>query len=275
MLIEPLLALLPYPEIDPVIVQIGPLAVRWYGLAYVAGLILGWRYMHVMNRRYAKAMEPKDIDDLLFWMTIGVVLGGRLGSVLFYNLELYLNNPLAIFAVWQGGMSFHGGLLGVIVAEVWFARRRGIPLLRLADLVAVAVPIGLFFGRIANFINGELYGRPTDVSWAMIFPHSDGLPRHPSQLYEAGLEGLLLFVVLFVLARRPGGFERPGSLAGVFLIGYGLSRILVEFAREPDAVPGYLWAGTTMGQWLSAPMLVGGAVLIWIGWRRTTRQAAQ
>ena len=153
--------------------------------------------------------------------------------------------------------------LGVIVAEVLFARRRGIPLLPLADLVAVAVPIGLFFGRIANFINGELYGRPTDVAWAMVFPHSDGQPRHPSQLYEAALEGVLLFVVLFLLARRPGGFSRPGFLTGVFLIGYGLSRILVELAREPDAVPGYLFGGTTMGQWLSVPMLLGGAWLLW------------
>lgn len=273
MLIEPLLAVLPFPQIDPVIFQIGPLAVRWYGLAYVAGLVLGWRYMHLMNRRYAKAMEPKDIDDLLFWMTIGVVVGGRLGSVLFYNLPYYIDNPLAALAIWQGGMSFHGGLLGVIAAEIIFARRRGIPLLRLADLVAVAVPIGLFFGRIANFINGELYGRRTDVAWAMVFPNSDGQPRHPSQLYEAALEGLLLLVVLFFLARRPGGFERPGSLAGVFLIGYGLSRIVVELAREPDAYPGYLIGGTTMGQWLSVPMLVLGALLIWNG-RRQAKTAA-
>ena len=263
MLIEPLLAVLPYPEIDPVIVELGPLALRWYGLAYVVGLLLGWRYMHVMNRRYAEIMQTRDIDDLLFWMTLGVVLGGRLGSVLFYNFEQYIDDPLAVLAIWQGGMSFHGGLLGVIVAEVLFARRRGIPLLPLADLVAVAVPIGLFFGRIANFVNGELYGRPTDVAWAMVFPHSDGQPRHPSQLYEAALEGVLLFVVLFLLARRPGGFSRPGFLTGVFLIGYGLSRILVELAREPDAVPGYLFGGTTMGQWLSVPMLLGGAWLLW------------
>lgn len=274
MLIESLLALLPFPQIDPVIFSIGPLAVRWYGLAYVAGLVLGWRYMHLLNRRYAKAMEPKDIDDLLFWMTIGVVLGGRLGSVLFYNLPYYIDNPLAAFAIWQGGMSFHGGLLGVIAAEILFARRRGISLFRLADLVAVAVPIGLFFGRIANFINGELYGRQTDVAWAMIFPNSDGEPRHPSQLYEAGLEGLLLLVVLFLLARRPGAFDKPGSLAGVFLIGYGLSRIVVELAREPDAYPGYLIGGTTMGQWLSVPMLLLGAALIWNGHRlaKATKQ---
>ena len=269
MLIEPLLAVLPFPTIDPVIVQFGPIAIRWYGLAYVAGLILGWRYMHVMNRRYAQAMQPRDIDDLLFWMTLGVVLGGRLGSVLFYNLPYYIDNPLAVLAIWQGGMSFHGGLLGVIVAEVLFARRRGIPLLAMADLVAVAVPIGLFFGRIANFINGELYGRTTDVAWAMVFPGSDGLPRHPSQLYEAGLEGIVLFVVLYLLARRPGGFARPGALTGVFLIGYGLSRIVVELAREPDAYPGYLIGGTTMGQWLSLPMLLAGLFLLW----RSRRQA--
>ncbi|HZD25660.1 MAG TPA: prolipoprotein diacylglyceryl transferase, partial [Alphaproteobacteria bacterium] len=260
------LAVLSYPQIDPVLVRLGPLAIRWYALAYVAGLVLGWLYMRRLNRRHAKAMQAVDIDDFLVWATFGVVLGGRIGYVLFYNLPYYASQPLRALEIWQGGMAFHGGLLGVILAMLLFARRRGVPLLTLADLTACATPIGLFFGRIANFINGELYGRASDVPWAMVFPNGGPLPRHPSQLYEAGLEGLVLFLVMAWLAMRPGIFARRGTLAGCFLIGYAIARMSGELFRQPDVQIGYLEAGSTMGQWLSLPMLLGGLLLIW--WAR-------
>lgn len=265
--------MIPFPEIDPVAVQIGPLAVRWYGLAYVAGFVLGqWLAMRLADR---DPMRPsrKDIDRLAGWLIIGVALGGRLGFVLFYNLAYYLEHPLEVLAIWQGGMSFHGGLLGVVTALLLFSWRSRIPLLALSDIVAVVVPIGLFFGRLANFINAELWGRPTDAPWGVVFPGQD-IARHPSQLYEAALEGVVLFAVLFLLARIPSMRRRTGALTGVFLLGYGLARITVEFFREPDAHLGYLFAGATMGQLLSFPMVLVGLLLIWRApWPQTTQDA--
>ncbi|KXJ59238.1 MAG: prolipoprotein diacylglyceryl transferase, partial [Thalassospira sp. Nap_22] len=203
-------------------------------------------------------MSKRDVDDLLFWATLGVILGGRLGYILFYNLDYYLDNPANILKVWQGGMAFHGGFMGVIVAIILFARKRNISILAVLDAAAVATPIGLFFGRIANFINGELYGRTTDVAWGFVFPNGGPEPRHPSQLYEAALEGLILFVVLFILSRKAFVRHRPGILGGTFVAGYGISRIIVEFFRQPDAQLGYLAGGITMGQVLSIPMVLAG-----------------
>ena len=270
MIIDAPLAALTFPQIDPVLVQLGPFAIRWYALAYIAGLLSGWRYMLRLNDRQAKMATAEVVDDLLVWTIVGVILGGRLGYVLFYNLPYYVDNPMRALAVWQGGMSFHGGLLGVTVAMVWFARRQQLELLRLSDLMSCAVPLGLFFGRIANFINGELYGRVSDLPWAVIFPHAGPLPRHPSQLYEAVLEGAVLFTVLAWLAWRRDALQRPGFLTGVYLCGYALARALVELVRQPDAQIGLLPLGTTMGQWLSLPMLLGGLYLIW----RTRRPAS-
>ncbi len=253
---------LPFPAIDPVLIEIGPLAIRWYSLAYIAGLLLGWRLMHHMARRISGVITQTAVDDFLVWVTLGVILGGRLGYIAFYRLDFYLENPLAMLAVWQGGMSFHGGLAGVIVATALFTRKRKIPLLVFSDILACAAPIGLFFGRIANFINGELFGRVADVPWAMVFPRGGPEPRHPSQLYEAGLEGLVLFIVLMVLSRSAFVRARPGMLAGVFMLGYGAARAIVEVFREPDAHLGFLTAGLTMGQWLSLPVFALGVWLI-------------
>ncbi|PIW29292.1 MAG: prolipoprotein diacylglyceryl transferase [Rhodospirillales bacterium CG15_BIG_FIL_POST_REV_8_21_14_020_66_15] len=282
---------LAFPAIDPIAIEIGPIAIRWYALAYIAGLILGWRYMLRMTgdlplRDVEVADEEAEegktktktktktkiiqepvvtrlhVDDFLVWATVGVVLGGRLGYVLFYKPGFYLEHPLNILTVWQGGMSFHGGLLGVCVATVLFCRKREVPLFTFADMMGCAAPIGLLFGRIANFVNGELFGRPADVPWAMVFPHGGPIARHPSQIYEALLEGLLLFVVLAVLRRRPGLRARPGFLAGAFFAGYGAARITAEFFREPDAHLGFLFQGATMGQLLSLPMIAFGLWLI-------------
>lgn len=252
-----------FPVIDPVAIAIGPFAVRWYALAYIAGILLGWRYCLWLARRRPQYFEPAAIDDFVLYATLGIVLGGRLGYVLFYNLPYFLQNPLEIFMVWQGGMSFHGGMLGVLFAIGLFGRRVGAPYLAVGDIVAAATPIGLFFGRIANFVNGELFGRAApDVPWAMVFPHGGPEPRHPSQLYEAVLEGLVLFVILLLLARRPEIRERPGQVGGAFLAGYGLFRIIVELFREPDAHIGLLAFGGTMGQLLSVPMVLVGLALV-------------
>lgn len=255
-------AVLSYPEIDPVLIWIGPIAIRWYALAYAAGLFLGWRYVLELNRRRARVTDDRGVDDLLLWLTLGVVAGGRLGYVAFYKPGYYLDNPLDAIQVWQGGMSFHGGLLGVAVALWLFARRRALAPLRLADLVMPAVPIGLFFGRLANFINGELHGRASDLPWAMVFPRGGPVPRHPSQLYEAALEGMVLFVGLWALWRFTKVRERPGFLFGAFLAGYGVSRLIVELFRQPDAHLGFLLAGATMGQLLSLPMIAAGLWLM-------------
>ena len=253
---------IPFPAFDPVAVEIGPLVIRWYALAYIAGLVLGWRLARRLVLRPGWKITPEGVDDLLFYVTLGVILGGRLGYVLFYQPDYYAANPLEILYVWRGGMSFHGGLIGVLVATVYFARRAGVPPLEVADLLAAVAPLGLFFGRIANFVNGELWGRVTDVPWAVVFPRAGPDPRHPSQIYEALLEGLLLFVVLQILAWRPRRPEQQGMLAGVFLLGYGLARSFVELFREPDPQLGYLWGGLTMGQILSIPLVVAGLYLL-------------
>lgn len=262
MSLPPTLALIPFPAIDPVLVEFGPLAIRWYALAYVAGLLLAWRYMMRLSRVPGAALTAADVDDMLVWATFGVVLGGRLGYVLFYNPGHFLAHPGDIVAVWRGGMSYHGGMLGVVAAVVWFARRRGLAVLPIGDLVVQGVPIGLFLGRLANFINGELYGRPSTVPWAMVFPGGGPAPRHPSQLYEAGLEGVALFALLWLVARRRVWRQRAGLLTGVFCIGYALARLFIELFREPDAHIGLLAAGTTMGQLLSLPLLAAGLYLV-------------
>ena len=251
---------LAYPAIDPVLVQIGPLAIRWYALAYIAGILLAWRYMILLAPR--TTIDRRDVDDFMVWGTLGVIAGGRLGYVLFYKPGHYLDHPLDALALWQGGMSFHGGLLGVVFAVWLFARRRGYHWVALGDLVCCATPIGLFLGRLANFINGELYGRTTDSPLGMVFPGAGPLPRHPSQLYEAFLEGPLLLAALFWLSRREGAFSRRGFLSGAFFAGYGIARTIAEAFREPDAHIGFLAFGTTMGQWLSLPVLAAGIWLI-------------
>ncbi len=256
------LLLIPFPVIDPVAVEIGPFAIRWYALAYITGLLIGWRYMVRLSREDGAALTPVQVDDLLLWVTLGVVLGGRLGYVLFYNPGHYLANPLEIAALWRGGMSFHGGMIGVVVALAIFARRRGLSLLAIADPMARSIPIGLFLGRLANFINGELYGRPSELPWAMVFPAGGPQPRHPSQLYEAAGEGLVLFVLLWVLARKTGLGRRPGFLSGAFCAAYGVARIVAELFRQPDAHIGFIAGGVTMGQLLSLPLMALGLYLM-------------
>ncbi len=253
-----------FPQFDPVLLRIGPLAIRWYALAYIVSLILAWRIVRRLVLRTPAVATALQVDDFLSWATLGVVLGGRLGYVLFYQPLHFLAEPLQIFVVWQGGMSFHGGMLGVAVAIVWFCRRQGIPILGLADRIAIVAPIGLGLGRIANFVNGELWGRPAPdwLPWAMIFPTGGPVARHPSQLYQALLEGALLFIVMLLLARRETMRARFGCLTGAFLAGYAVARITGEFFREPDAFLGFLFAGVTMGQLLSVPMLLAGLWLI-------------
>ena len=253
---------LPFPAFSPVLFEFGPIVIRWYALAYIVGLILGWRYCLYLTRHPRLLIKESDIDDFLVWATLGVILGGRIGFVLFYQPAEYLAHPDAILMVWKGGMSFHGGLIGVIVAMLLFAYRRQLPFFQLADIVACATPIGLFLGRLANFVNGELFGRPTSVPWAMVFPNGGPEPRHPSQLYEALLEGLVLFLLLFVVARFGKARRQMGLLSGLFFIGYGVFRIVGELFREPDANVSYLVGGTTMGQWLSAPMILLGIVFV-------------
>jgi phosphatidylglycerol---prolipoprotein diacylglyceryl transferase len=263
---------LAYPSIDPVMITIGPLPIRWYALAYVAGLVLGWAYARVFVRQKtfwggAAPLDRLDIDDLLLYAAMGVILGGRLGYVLFYNPEFYLAHPAEIFAVWKGGMSFHGGLVGTALAIYVLARRKRISVLILADVCAAAVPIGLFLGRIANFIKPELWGRPTGVPWAMVFPGAGPFPRHPSQLYEASLEGFVLFLVLYI-AVHLGALRRPGLVAGLFATGYGIARITCEFFREPDPQLGFLFGSATMGMLLSLPLIGIGVALIVLACRK-------
>jgi phosphatidylglycerol:prolipoprotein diacylglycerol transferase len=250
-----------FPMIDPVLVQIGPFAIRWYALAYIAGLLLGWRYCRYLAAR-GGPISPDAFDDFLTWATIGTVLGGRLGDVLFYRLGYFIQHPLEVFAIWQGGMSYHGGMIGVLLAIYFFARKRGLPWMALGDLVAAATPIGLFFGRLANFINAELWGRVSDVPWAMVFPGAGPLPRHPSQLYEALLEGAVLFAMMLWLAHKPELRARHGFIGGAFLAGYGVVRSIGEIFREPEVFIDALPFGTTWGQWLCVPMIVAGAVLM-------------
>jgi phosphatidylglycerol:prolipoprotein diacylglycerol transferase len=253
---------LAFPAIDPVIVEIGPFALRWYALAYVVGLVLGWLLVRALVRRAPAGIALKDVDDFLTWATFGVIVGGRVGYVLVYNLPHFLENPLEMLAVWRGGMSFHGGLAGVVVALVAFARVRRLDLLALADRIAVATPVGLLLGRLANFVNGELYGRVTELPWGMVFPTGGPLPRHPSQLYEAAFEGAVLLAVMLALWRWSGLRARPGRLTGVFLVGYAAARALVETVREPDMQLGPILGPLTMGQLLSLPLVLGGLYLL-------------
>ncbi len=261
---------LPFPNIDPVALSLGPISIKWYGLAYACGLLLGWQYVRQMlanARLWPNGSAPVDVektDDLLLYMTLGVVLGGRLGYVLFYKPADYLASPIDIFKVWNGGMSFHGGFIGSIIAILYFARQHGAPPLRILDLAAAATPIGLLFGRLANFINSELWGRPSNVAWAMVFPDRDAgdMPRHPSQLYEASLEGAALFIVCWWLIYKRGAFRHPGLVAGVFTAGYGAARAFCELFREPD--PGH-WATSglmTAGILYSLPMIAAGLWLV-------------
>jgi phosphatidylglycerol:prolipoprotein diacylglycerol transferase len=244
-----------FPQIDPIIFSIGPIAVRWYGMMYLLGFVGGYFIMGYIAKLRKMPITQETISDLLFYAVLGVVIGGRIGYTLFYNTSYYLNHPVQIFYVWEGGMSFHGGLLGVVTVLLLFCRRKKLPLLMVGDLVVSAVPIGLGFGRIGNFINGELWGRVTTHPWGMIFPGAGSLPRHPSQLYEAGLEGVVLFLIIFFLHRF--GVKR-GVPAFSFLFFYGLFRFLIEFVRQPDAQLGFLWGGATMGQLLSLPMILFG-----------------
>ena len=263
--IPTLFSIMPFPDIDPVLISIGPLQIHWYGLAYVAGILFGWQYARRLARNVslwrnaAPAITEAQLDDFLLWVAAGIVGGGRIGYILFYDLGSVLQNPIRALEIWNGGMSFHGGLLGTMIAMILFAHRNKIAVWSLFDVVAAVVPIGLFFGRVANFINGELWGRLSSMPWAVIFPTGGPFARHPSQLYEAALEGLVLLTVLAVLIYRGNALKTPGLVCGVFVAGYGLARIVVEFFREPDAQIGYLLGGwLTMGMLLSLPMVFIG-----------------
>ena len=280
-------AAIPFPQFDPVLVHLGPFAIRWYAIAYISGLLAGWWLVLSMVRQTSLWTDPPfngkppatadEVGDLVVWATLGVILGGRLGWVIFYGIFLcgaspdgdfcrglpmdFLYHPIRIIAAWEGGMSFHGGAIGVILAIYLFCRRRGLSFFMIGDLVCLVQPIGQFFGRIANFVNGELWGKPTDVPWAMVFPRApDRLPRHPSQLYEAALEGILLFVVLQICLRVFRLHERPGLISAIFLAGYGILRFIVEFFREPDA---QFIGWFSMGQALSIALIASGAYLAW------------
>jgi phosphatidylglycerol---prolipoprotein diacylglyceryl transferase len=266
------LPIIPYPAINPILIAIGPFAVRWYALAYIVGIITGWFYARaiIVSERLWGGPAPfavLDFDDFVIWITLGIILGGRTGYVLFYNFPYFAAHPLEIPQLWNGGMSFHGGLIGCTVAVVLFALHRRIPVFSLADVTAAVAPIGLFLGRIANFINGELWGRPTDVPWAMVFPNGGPIPRHPSQLYEAALEGVVLFIALGLLVRA-GALKRPGVVTGCFALGYGVARITCEFFREPDVQLGFLWGGLTMGMLLCIPLMLAGAAVLAVAFAR-------
>lgn len=257
-------AALTFPKIDPVLVELGPFAIRWYSLAYLAGWGFAWFYLLKMIKKPGAPCTEAQISDYMFWAMMGIILGGRLGYVLFYNLGYFLENPSKILAVWDGGMSFHGGFLGVAVASYIFSRKNKIAFFRFTDLIACASPVGLFLGRLANFIKGELFGRTTDAPVGMVFPGGGPLPRHPSQLYEAALEGVVLFTLLWALFTFTNVRKKPGVLTGVFLLGYAAARTLVEHFREPDAHLGFI-GGTdflTMGQTLSVPMVLVGLYLV-------------
>tara|TARA_B100000315_G_scaffold248245_1_gene277908 strand:- start:540 stop:1331 length:792 start_codon:yes stop_codon:yes gene_type:complete len=252
-----------FPATDySVAIEIGPLVIKWYGIAYVVGLIAGWQYVRRLAGTRRIVLNVEVVDDVLLWIVLGVILGGRLGYVLFYQFDYFTQDPIRIFYVWNGGMSFHGGLIGVALAIALFARRREIRILSVTDAVAPAFPFGLMLGRLANFINGELYGRPTDVPWAIVFPGGGDVPRHPSQLYEAALEGVFLFALMLWLAHVGNAHRRVGLLSGTFLVGYAFARVVCESFRQPDAHIGFLWSGITMGQMLSVPLAAVGFWLI-------------
>jgi phosphatidylglycerol:prolipoprotein diacylglycerol transferase len=269
------LPVIPYPAINPVLFSIGPFSIRWYALAYIVGIIAGWFYARaiIASQRLWGGPAPitvGEFDDFIIWITLGIIVGGRVGYVLLYNLPQFAAHPIQIFELWNGGMSFHGGVFGCVAATVLFALRRGLPMLSLGDVTTAVSPIGLFLGRIANFINGELWGRPTDVPWAMVFPNGGPLPRHPSQLYEAMLEGLVLLIVLGVMVRL-GALKRPGLVTGAFFLGYGIARTICEFFREPDAQLQEFtrnMGGLTMGMLLCIPLILAGIGLIALALRR-------
>jgi len=260
--------LIDFPVFNPVAVSLGPVVIRWYALAYIVGIVLGWIYARSLIKKERLWGGPAPItlpqlDDFILWVTIGIIVGGRTGYVLFYNLPFFIAHPAEIFELWKGGMSFHGGFLGCVAAVILFARSNNVSIPSLGDITTAVAPIGLFLGRLANFINSELWGRPADPSlpWAMIFPNGGPLPRHPSQLYEAGLEGIVLFTVLAIMIRM-GALKRPGLILGSFITLYGFARITGEFFREPDPQLGFLWGGLTMGMLLSVPMMIVGAIII-------------
>ncbi|MCC8968387.1 prolipoprotein diacylglyceryl transferase [Bradyrhizobium sp. Pear76] len=266
--------LIDFPVFNPVALALGPIVIRWYALAYIVGIVLGWIYARSLIKKDRLWGGPAPItlpqlDDFILWVTIGIIVGGRTGYVLFYNLPFFIAHPSEILELWKGGMSFHGGFLGCVAAVMLFARRNNIPILSLGDITTAVAPIGLFLGRLANFINSELWGRHADASlpWAMIFPNGGPLPRHPSQLYEAGLEGIVLFTVLATMIRM-GALKRPGLILGSFITIYGIARIIGEHFREPDPQLGFLWGGLTMGMLLSVPMIIVGAIIITAAIRR-------
>ena len=263
-----------FPVFDPVAFAVGPFVVRWYALAYIGGIVLGWIYARALIKNQRLWAEPvpvtlPQLDDFILWVTIGIIVGGRTGYVLFYNPMFFIQHPAEILELWKGGMSFHGGFLGCVAAVMLFALKNNISILSLGDITTAVGPIGLFLGRIANFINSELWGRAADPSlpWAMIFPNGGPIPRHPSQLYEAALEGIVLFTILAVMIRM-GALKRPGLILGSFIAIYGIARIISEFFREPDPQLGFLWGGLTMGMLLSVPMILVGAIIIAAAKRR-------
>ncbi|BFU96975.1 MAG: Prolipoprotein diacylglyceryl transferase [Nitrospira sp.] len=256
---------IPYPNIDPVFLELGPLQFRWYGLMYLIGLTIAYFVIRQKAEAQGLGLTKDQVYDMVVWAAFGVFIGGRFGYVLFYNLPYYLEYPSKILAVWEGGMSFHGGLIGTIVALIWFGKRHGIPIYTIADMAASVTPIGLGLGRLGNFINGELFGRPTDVEWCMVFPAGGPACRHPSQLYELALEGVLLFSVLWVIGRRP---TPPGTTFWSFITGYGLCRLLAELFREPDAHIGFIFGALSMGQMLSLPMVIIGSFMLALGYQR-------
>lgn len=255
--------MLTFPQIDPVAVRLGPLAVHWYGLMYLVAFALVYVLGRVkISRGQSSGFTPRDLEDLVFYSVLGVVAGGRLGYVLFYKPAYYFSHPLEIFYLWEGGMAFHGGLIGVLVVLLLFARKRGVSFFTVSDFIAPLIPLGLAAGRLGNFINGELWGRPSTLPWAMVFPGTgDGIARHPSQLYQMGLEGICLFIILWMFSSKP---RATGQVSAVFLMGYGSFRFLAEFTREPDNFLGLLAGGLSMGQWLSIPMILAGIVLFYV-----------
>ena len=270
-----------FPVFDPIALAIGPIAIRWYALAYIGGIVLGWLYARALIKNEKLWGGPAPItlpqmDDFILWVTVGIIVGGRTGYVLFYNFAFFAQHPAEIFELWKGGMSFHGGFLGCVAAVMLFCRKNNIPILSLGDITTGVGPIGLFLGRLANFVNSELWGREADssVPWRMVFPTGGPLPRHPSQLYEAALEGILLFTILAVMIRM-GALKRPGLILGSFIAIYAFARIISEFFREPDPQLGFLWGGLTMGMLLSVPMIIAGAILVVVAWRRDMPKQAQ
>jgi phosphatidylglycerol:prolipoprotein diacylglycerol transferase len=273
--------LIDFPVFNPVAIAIGPIAIRWYALAYICGIVIGWLYARALlkNEKLWGGPAPislAQLDDFILWVTIGIILGGRTGYVLFYNPSFFIQHPAEIFILWKGGMSFHGGFMGCVAAVIWFCRANKLPILPLGDITTAVAPIGLLLGRIANFVNSELWGRAADpdLPWAMIFPNGGPEPRHPSQLYEAGLEGIVLFTILAIMIRL-GALKRPGLVLGSFVALYGLARITGEMFREPDPQLGFLWGGLTMGMLLSVPMVIAGAIIIMQTLRRGAPQASK